>query len=287
VLAVSFVDPLRTTASAILPSRLTDAPLRRALQLSFEACFYTLLSCGLLLVLGLAEGGIISIFLVSAPLTDRLVTLLEENRTAIRVLRVGGRRANQRTAAGLFWLFSGIAVGYGLVVLWLGEDAALRTFAFAARSAELDSGDLLGRSFGSVLGLVGNNLSVALVVLCLGFAYRAYGVMLALTWNACAWACVLAVLVGRAAPTAAGARLALVAAVLPHLVAEAVAYVLIALGAIFASKAVSTYDLGDPALRDALWASLVLIALGLAGVVLAATLEAWMLPGVLAHVAPR
>lgn len=284
---MSFVDPLRTTASAVLPSRLAEAPLRRALQLSFEACFYTLLSCGLLLVLGLPEAGVMSIFLVSAPLTDRLVTLLEENRTAIRVLQIGGRRANQRTAAGLLWLFSGIAVGYGLVALWLGEDATLRTFAFAARAAELGSADLLGRSFGSVVGLVVDNLRVALVVLCLGFAYRAYGVMLALGWNACVWACVLTVLVLRAAPATLGTRLALAGAVVPHLLCEAIAYVLIALGAIFASKALSTYDLGDPSLSSALRASLVLVALGLAGVVLAATLEAWMLPGVLAQIAPR
>jgi len=284
---VSFVDPLRTTASAILPARLADAPLRRACQLSFEACFYTLLSCGLLLVLGLADGGIVSIFLVSAPLTDRLVTLLEENRTAIRVLRVGGRRANQRTAAGLLWLFSGMAVGYALVALWLGEAETLRIFGFAARAAELGAGDLRDRGFGSVRDLVGGNLSVALVVLCLGFAYRAYGVMLALTWNACAWAAVLTVLVQRAAPGALGARLALGAAVLPHLVAEALAYVLIALGAIFTSKALSTYDLDDPSLRGALWASFVLVTLGLVGLVVAAVLEAWVLPGVLAQIARR
>jgi hypothetical protein len=284
--AVSFVDPFRTTASAILPSRLADAPLRRALQLSFEACFYTLLSCGLLVVLGLAEGGIMSIFLVSAPLTDRLVTLLEENPTAIYVLGVGGRRANQRTAAGLLWLFTGIAIGYGLVVVWLGEGQALRTFAFAARAAELDGGDLLGRSFGSVVGLVGNNLGVALVVLCLGFAYRAYGVMLALTWNACAWACVLTVLISRAAAAGVESRLVLLGAVLPHLVSEAIGYVLIALGAIFASKALSTYDLGEPAMRGALRASGVLVAVGVAALALAALIEAVIVPGVLAGVAP-
>lgn len=108
-----------------------------------------MLSCALLLVLNIAESGLISIFLVAAPLSDRLVVLLEENRSNIYALQRGSRRANQRAAAGLLWLFVGIAIGYAVVAAWLGERGTLRIFGFAIDAANLHGEDLLHRSRGT------------------------------------------------------------------------------------------------------------------------------------------
>jgi hypothetical protein len=275
---MSFADPLRTTASALLPAKLADAPLRRAAQLTGEAFVYTALSCLLPLVLGLAQAGLISVFLVAAPLTDRLVVLLEENRHNIYVLRLGSGVANRRTSAGLLCLFAGIVLGYAAVALWLGERGIPQLFGFAMDAADVSGDDLLRRSFGDPLRTFRHNLGVALVVLCFGFVYRAYGGMLALAWNACVWASVLTLLVIRAQP-AGGATLAiLVAAVLPHLVLEAGSYVLIALASIFTSKALATYDFGDPRLWPPIRSSLTFVALAVLGLGVAALCESWLLP---------
>ncbi len=283
----TFVDPLRTTASALLPPRLVDAPARRALQLTGEACLYTVLSCALLLLLDLADAGLISIFLVAAPLTDRLVVLLEENRHSIYVLRRGSRQANQRAAAGVLCLFLGIAVGYAAVTAWLGEAATLHVFRFASQAAGLHTEDLLRHDFGQPLVTFVGNLRVALVILCLGFVYGAYGGMLALAWNACVWSSVLVVLLIRVAPGPLGSRLLLALGILPHLAVEAGSYVLIALAAIFAARALAIRDLRDKRLRAALTASLGLLALAIVGLLAAALYESWLLPGWVAWIAGR
>jgi Stage II sporulation protein M len=283
---VSFADPLRTTASAFLPARLADTPLRRAAQLTGEASLYTVLSCALLLLLGIAQGGLISIFLVAAPLTDRLVVLLEENRSSIYTLHLGSGPANRRAAAGLLCLFIGIALGYAAVAAWLGEQTIVRVFAFAVDAAGLRDEDFLHHSFGSALATFASNLRVALVVLCLGFVYRAYGGMLALAWNACVWASVLSVLLLRAS-VPAWSRALLAAAVFPHLACEASSYVLVALGAIFTSKALATYDLGDARLWPPIRSSLRLGALAVVGLAAAAVCESWLLPAWVAMIDPR
>jgi hypothetical protein len=284
---MTFVDPLRTTASAVLPSQLADVPARRAAQLICEACLYTVLSCSVLLLLGLAEGGLISIFLVAAPLTDRLVVLLEENRSAIYVLQRGSRRANQRAAAGLLCLFVGIAVGYAAVAVWLGEGQTARVFAFAIGAADLRGEQFLQRRFELPLAILANNVRVALVVFCLGFVYRAYGGMLALAWNACIWASVLTVLVLRVGSAPAGVRALLAAAVLPHLILEAVSYVFVALAAIFASKAMATHQLRDSRFWSAIRASVVLAALGAVGLTAAALCESALPRWAITLVAPH
>jgi len=276
---MSFADPLRTTASALLPVRLAEAPLRRAVQLTVEACLYTALSCALPLLLGLAQGGLISIFLVAAPLTDRLVVLLEENRSNIYALHLGSGMANRRTAAGLLCLFGGIVLGYTAVAVWLGERGIAHLFAFAIDAADLRGEDLVRRSFGDPLDTFAHNLRVALVVLCLGFVYRAYGGMLALAWNACVWASVLTMLVLRVGPVGELSRALLVASVLPHLGLEAGSYVLVALASIFTSKALATYDLRDARLWPPIRSSLNFAVLAAIGLALAALCESWLLPG--------
>ena len=85
-----------------------------------------------------------------------------------------------------------------------------------------------------------------LVAVCaLAFVYRSYGGLLALTWNACIWAVVLSTLVARGLDATQTAPVTFVivsaAALLPHLVLEASAYVIGALAAIYASKAITKY----------------------------------------------
>ncbi len=67
-------------------------------------------------------------------------------------------------------------------------------------------------------------------------------------------------------------------ALLPHLVLEAAAYVLLALAAIFSSQAMASYDWRDARLRSVLRASLALTVLAVATLVTAVVAEAWLVP---------
>jgi len=279
---MSFVEPLRTTASALLPSQLATGAMRRVLQLIGEAYLFSILSCGLLLLLGIADAGLLSIFLTAAPLSDRLTLLLEENRLAVYEVGSRSRRANLRTAAGVLCLFLGIALAYGTVAVALGDGGVLRVFSFAMAAADVGAEHLLQRHFESVGAILANNLRVALVVAALGFIYRTYGGMLALAWNACVWATALTALVLRLESSSTDMRGWLVVASLGHLVLEAGSYVLVALAAIFLSKALASYDRHDQRLGSVARAVARLAGVAVAGLLSAAVCEGWLLPQLLA-----
>ena len=166
-----------------------------------------------------------------------------------------------------------------VATLLLGPAQAAHEFAFALRAADVSNDTLLGDRFGSV-GSVGSvlahNLVVAVALFLLAVVFRAYGALLALTWNAAVWGTVLTLLVERRAaqpdgPALPSALLAVVA-VFPHLVIEGAADVVVALAGIFASKGLLSYDLSDERLGRVLGAVLRLllvavIALGVAAIV--------------------
>jgi len=268
---MSFVGTVRTTLGGILVESLAASPARRAAQLGLESIAYTVFAVGFLAAIGMQEAGLISIFLVAAPLSDRLMQLLEENREAIWTHGMSGWRANRRTAAGVLWIFLGVLFGYAAIASWLGGTGDVSLFEFALVAANVGTESLQDRVFGNTWELLAHNLTVALAVACLAFVYRGYGVMLALAWNACVWACVLSVLALRGdSPGLLVAALA----VLPHLILEAGGYILVALAAIFSSKALSSYDLGEGRQLRALRASFVLLLLAAATLLAGAWIEA-------------
>ena len=263
------------------------APGRRGVRLGAEALFFTAISAYLPIVMGFGEAGLVSVFLVSASLGDRLSLLLEENRDNIYVERTGPWVANRRTAWSVLALFLGILAGYAIVAWTLGHAGSGRFFGFAIEAAGLREETLLEREFGSPGALWKHNALVLGSVFLLALVYRSYGAMLAIAWNGCVWAVVLTLLaesaraaVGLPAPAFFAAA---AAAVLPHLTLEAFAYVLGALAAIFTSKALTTYGLGDPILREVLRVSAVLVAVSLAVLGVAAGVEGGYAPWVLAR----
>lgn len=264
----------RTTLGSILAESLAESPARRAAQLGLESIAYTVFAVGFLAAIGMQEAGLISIFLVAAPLSDRLMQLLEENREAIWTQGMNGWRANRRTAAGVLWIFLGVLFGYAALAGWLGESGGASLFDFALVAANVGTESLQDRIFGNAWELLAHNLSVALAIACLAFVYRGYGAMLALAWNACVWAGVLSVLVLRGDGSDSPGFLVAALAVLPHLVLEAGGYILVALAAIFSSKALSSYEPGADRQLRALRASFVLLLLAVATLAVGAWIEA-------------
>lgn len=269
----SFIGPSRTIVLGMFQVELSDRIPVRAVQLTVEAAIISAVSTAVALSVAGPAAGLVAMFLLSAALSDRVVTLLEENRVAIWERRETGWKANGRTASSLLFVFFGVLSTF--VALALLSDAASRQRFFAFAAGFVHSGAV--RDFGQTGPILVHNLGVLGTVTVLGFLYRGYGGMLSLAWNAAVWAFVLVEMLAGPDSTS---PIVLLVAVAPHLLVESVAYVLGALSAMFASKAILTHDVGD-SLRRALLACAALFAAAVAlvavGAVVEATWPAWWL----------
>ncbi len=275
------------TRGTLLSDVLAEAKEGRTLR-SWGLVAEGLLLCGLSVAIGMqvggAHGGMFSIFLTAAALRHRLGDVLDRNRDDIWQERATPFEANRNAALRLLALFVGIAAAYAATAVLLGTEAE-QTFEFALSVAGVDGGSILSRSFGNLAGLVVHNAAVFATVFLLSLAYRTYGTLLALTWNACVWGVVLTQLVSRGTlvttvPIAVfvpGAFLA----ILPHFLLEALAYVLASLAAIFTSRAMVKYGLRDARLLRVMLSCATMLGAGVVVLVVAALAEAYLVPVVL------
>lgn len=276
--------------SQTLPTELFDetpaaAGAGRYLQLALEGLTYVTLAIVFTHSASLEHAGVISIFLGAAGLSARLTTLLRENRDDIWVHGKGSWPTNRRTAVSVMAVFVGAIVGYASVAVVIGEASALSAFQFALDSAGIGHDTILTRRFGTFLPLLGHNALVLLMFVALAFVYRSYGALLPLLWNACVWGVVLTVLVRRGLAQSDGSAIAFVLIALlalgPHLLLEALGYVVGALAGIFLSKGVSKYGFGDPRFAQVARTCVILFACALGALAVAAGLEHVYAPAVL------
>ncbi len=242
---------------------LAVSPGLRFLQLALEGGAVSAVAS---LVAWLVAGpwaGLVAMFLLSAALSDRIVALLEENRTAIWERAESGWLANLRTALGLGAVFAGVLGADFAIATVLGPSGRATWFAFAGGEGAA------GASFGGFVPILVHNLNVLLTAVVLGFLFRAYGGMLALAWNAGVWSSVLA-----SAAATHGGGLRVLVAVTPHLLLESAAYVLGVLAAIFAGKAVLTHDEDLAKLIRPLVACALMLVLAVGLIALGAAVEA-------------
>ena len=89
-------------------SGLGQSGWRRSLSLFTEGLLCALIGVYIPITLGLEEGVLISLFLVSVPMSQRLSTLLEENRVRIWEKKEPSMSVNRLTGLGLLCMFLGI-----------------------------------------------------------------------------------------------------------------------------------------------------------------------------------
>jgi hypothetical protein len=284
---MSFHEPLRTLLAGVFPGDLPAPGWRRGVRLAGEALGFTLVASYLPAAMGFAQSGMISVFLIAASLTDRFSIVLEENRENIYTRSTGAWRANRITALSLLSMFLGILAGYAIVAGWLEEARVAGLFGFAMETAQVGPDSLLEARFASPVEILLHNSLVLMAIACLSFVYRSYGAMLGLCWNACVWAIVLVVLAERAGTVSELSSPVFVAmalaALLPHLTCEGFAYVLGSLAAIFTSKALVSYSLRDPRVREVGRVAALLLACAFGMLLLAAILESSLAPALLAR----
>lgn len=280
--------PQEQTNQTLLP-RLTkpaqETSVRRQLGLFAEGALYTGIGLIFMHASAAEQAGVFSIFLAAAALLGPFNALLTENREAIWDRGENPRRANGRTVAGVLAIFLGMFVAFAVAASIQGEARTAAAFRIALDAANINRDTILTRRFGSMGSLFVHNAWVLLTIVGLAFIYRSYGALLALTWNAALWAVVLCALVQRAlASTEVGPLSFAVlsaAAIFPHLVLEALAYVTAALAAIFISKGIAKYGLGDPKLRKVVMAAGGLVLAAVAILLVAAAAEQLIAPNVL------
>lgn len=260
---------------------------RRYPQLFFGSALMTAVGLFLSHVWKLPAQGLVSVFLAAAALTSWFRFLIDENRDCIWLFGVRPRDANIRTALSVLAMFMGVFAAFAIGAALLGEAGTRHAFSFIFASAGVGDGTILERSFADVFGLIAHNTLVMLAFFCLAFVYHAYGALLTIAWNSAAWACVLVVLVGRAAQISSlsGPVFVLLAglALLPHLVLEASAYVAATLASVFMSRALYKYGLGDPRTRQVSGAVLRLMGFAVLALIAAAVVESTVPSWALAH----
>ena len=231
-----------------------------------------------------ANVGIISIFLCVLGLLPSLTNLFDQRKERRRKASRGSESAHEgridsRLAFSILLLFLGVMLAYGGWVLMLPVEESKQVFA-AQLEPWLDMADP-GFAVSSFGGILVNNLLVAVGVIVLSLLYRAGGTLLVLGWNASVWGTAFAFfarLEWGGGLRALGGWLRLSASVFPHILLEAVGYILMALAGLLLLRLIVRF--GDPFLdRRSLAASVtMLVVFGVVSLVLAAAVETGLAP---------
>lgn len=224
-------------------------------------------------LLGLGESGLIAIFLASAALTTRLNVVLADINTKNEVVDI------LAMFVGLFLVFVGVAT--------LMDPATIpKSFGFVMTIADMDTTTTLyDRSFGDFSGIVSHNILVLCSGVLLGFLYRGYATLLLLAWNAAVWGLTLTLLFRQSFLADGGMSIVPlglgIAALLPHLLLEATAYILGSISAITVSKSLLWYGFSSRRFRRDGLRSLGVLAAAAAMVAGAGALESQWAPELL------
>lgn len=237
-----------TVLAGLLPRTLPTQLRTRVLRLMIEGALAAAVSLVFASAADASQAAVIAIFLTPAALVQRFDGLLDENRELI--WQGDPRGANIATAVSILALFVGVFAVYAAAVGFLPNARIEKTIAVVAQVARIGEDTILTRRFGSFMELIAYNAGVLVTLSIVSMVYRSLGALLALSWNAALWATALGVLIGRAAAVTTISKGLFVsvacAAILPHLLLEAAAYITGSLAAIFLSRAMLLYRWGDP-----------------------------------------
>lgn len=173
---------------------------------------------------------------VAIGLGSFMEEILSFNRDAIWGEKLLPKVANRKLALEIAGIFGGIFL------------AALTLYLSAGYFLRIDFSELYKNSFNE---LFIHNLKVLVICSLIAFLYRASGIVLILCWNAINWAEAIAQYLSATTSSAGFEWSAILAiALLPHLLSEALAYILSGMAGLFLSKAVFKYKLQSSEFRQ-------------------------------------
>lgn len=217
------------------------------------------------------QAPVVAVTLVALGQADYVAALLDRNRAEIYGGTMPPRLANLRMARELVGLFTGIFMAYVLAVFLVPQERMVPVFG--SLLGEFVGTRLRDVDFGTFGLLMQRNLAVLLAGFLISTLYRHGGILLILAWNAARWGVVLGA-VGRVELSAGGAGAAVaVLLVLPHLLFEALAYVLAAMAGAFLGRGALRHKLNSPVFQQVGVAVLILLLLSLLTLIMASAFE--------------
>jgi len=239
------------------------------------------IGCGFLLFP--AEASLVGVFLIAIAQARTVEALLNRNRDEIWKGWRTPASANYRLAFSLFTVFMGILGTYAVTTLLVPEERLLDLF-------ERQIGDYGGHSitevvFDNFFGVLSHNFIVLIACFLFSLIYRHGGMLLVLAWNASVWGVVFPYIARNAPDLCAGGPVVYFAksffSIFPHLLLEAIAYILIAMNGVFLSKALQKYDIGSSKFNQVAMAVVRLGVLSLVFLVVASAVEALVAPAMI------
>lgn len=208
------------------------------LMICLEGFIITLISIYICGFINVATPGILSIFFIASAFVLRLSQILELNKKNIIDLKENVFVSNQNSIIEVVFIFIGIFVGYITVSIFVGNTIILSYFSEFINVPQQQI--IIQDRFNSFFIIFYNNVGVAILSFLLSLIYRAFGMTLTITWNACIWGVTFSVIFIKHQNI-----LLSCIAIMPHLVIEVISYITVSLAAIFLSKAIILYQLSD------------------------------------------
>jgi uncharacterized membrane protein SpoIIM required for sporulation len=236
------------------------------------------ISCGLLLWKEAAS--LIGVLLVAMSQAGIVEGLLDRNRDEIWGDGLDPNVANRRLAISLLILFLGVFFAY-VITVQLAPESQIEDW-FERQLGNFAAGSLYDIDFSNFQHLIGRNVLVLSACFAFALIYRHGGMLLVLAWNASRWGVIFSYLARQAATepdvnsiTYLGKTFLCIG---PHLVLEAIAYILVAMSGVFLSKALAKYRYDSDEFLQVGSAVLKIFWMSLAVLVIAAGVEATVAP---------
>jgi len=207
------------------------------LRIWIEGMLITLLSVYVVQGINVPEAGLVGMALASAAMVPRFNTILATNRERIWAAPATGRTANTQSTISVMSIFGGMFLGFLIIAIFAESGGFKRDFAFILNETGFKPGDILSpERFALGSGVIIHNLAVLAAFTILAFLYRSLGTMIALGWNASVWSMTLILFIKGGSVGDINQFLhtmIVIVAVMPHLIVEALGYVIGALSGVF------------------------------------------------------
>ena len=221
--------------------------------------------------------GVVFLAFALAPLAE---SLLDQNRVQIWEEGVAANTANRQLAMGLSAIFIGIFFAFFVGVMF--TESHLIEVWFEWQLERLPAASVEEMTFGSFDHIIGRNTIVAIGAFIAAMIYRHGGMILVLAWNASTWGTVFSCVILMATEDQTNHLLVYslktLFCILPHLVVEAIAYILIAMSGVFLSRATTRYSWSSEAFAQVGAAVLNILMLAVVLLAIAGALEAFWAP---------
>ena len=232
------------------------------------------------------QTGVISVFFAVMGILPTVEVLIQRNKVSTRdidMLESAGKlHADTKLAWSLLVIFLGVMFAYATTALIIPVDSL--TAVFEPQVGPFVQATGPDYKFEHLFGVLLNNLGVAGGVLVLSVLYRTSGALLVLVWNASVWGTVFAYFARvqeQAGLQAVWAFSKTMICILPHIMAEASGYIMMALGGIVVVRLLAKKPANDVAHRSLLLNVAALCGGGLITLVIAAVAEVVLAPTLL------